>query len=385
MRKYYTPFDIAKALVSIVPDKKYKSSIDICCGSWNLLRAAHERWPNMHLTGVDIDSSLKENININGDFINKDGREYAMECLGKEITYDLVLANPPFNNLSDKKDYNQKLLNGIFSDIRTYRLEVMMFIANLKILKKNGYLLIIIPSSIINGTNNLKLRTLLSSNYLINYIIKLPNKAFGPELSCYAILLQNKKGVQDTIYFEINKEEGSYNNINHEVLYSNQMLKGEWLPNNQILNNNEISEDKITCYRGNISSNMFTLSGVKVLHTSKNTESWKPSVRFISKDLIPKTSIKYAFNNDIIISRIGKSAGSCCIYKGPKIPISDCLVALRMDDQEKLIRVIDSIGSFFPFIKGVAAKYITSSDLVNHIRYIINNNISLENKPVYNG
>ena len=40
--KFYTPPEVAECLMTVLPEKKYKNVIDICCGSWNLLKAANK-------------------------------------------------------------------------------------------------------------------------------------------------------------------------------------------------------------------------------------------------------------------------------------------------------------------------------------------------------
>lgn len=53
---YYTPIELAALLLELIPQKaSISSAIDICCGSWNLLAAAKRHYPEVKITGVDID------------------------------------------------------------------------------------------------------------------------------------------------------------------------------------------------------------------------------------------------------------------------------------------------------------------------------------------
>ena len=97
-----------------------------------------------------------------------------------------------------------------------------------------------------------------------------------------------------------------------------------------------------------------------MLHTAKSNNPWEPSVRYIST--VPNGAV-YAENNDIIISRIGKSAGKWYKYQGPRIPVSDCLYVLK-DFDGSIFEKIN--GKQYPYqVKGVAARYITISDFVS--------------------
>ena len=109
--------------------------------------------------------------------------------------------------------------------------------------------------------------------------------------------------------------------------------------------------------RGNISSAYFIESGCPILHTSKIRDTWEPSIRYTSNKVLPNT---YAETGDIIVSRIGKSAGQWCIYQGNKIPISDCLY--RIKDPEGVLYNRIQGKKFDLKLRGVATQYITMAD-----------------------
>ena len=348
--KYYTPAGMADLLVGLIDKKKPKTAIDICCGSYNLLYAAKRRWTGINLIGVDIIPHTAKNVLC----INLDGREYA---INQKQKYPLILANPPFSSKNNNEKFSM-LYNGIFARYRTSRLENEMLLANLHLLDKDGLLVIILPSTFVESEKSSKMRILLANAYHVKKIIKLPNNTFGSTgIRSYALFISNKIMQRKiTKYYEV-ISQGDNLNISQERTIDQRIIrKGHWL--NHICKN--IS--KIDIRRGNISSQMFCTEGFIVLHTAKRNNNWSPSIRYIMEN--PKNPV-FTESGDILISRVGKSAGQWTIYNGEKALISDCLFSLR-----------DSGGSIYEKIKdkeyngnirGVVTRYITKKDFLSWI------------------
>jgi type I restriction enzyme M protein len=348
--KYYTPKNVAELLVDLIDIKIPKKAIDICCGSCNLLNALRKKNYNVKLIGVDIIPQNNKNVKC----IHLDGREYA---INQKEKYQLVLANPPFSNLNIKDEY-LSLYNGIFSGYHTSRLENEMLLANLYLLKKDGLLIIILPNTFVEAENNTEIRTLLAKNYNIKKIIKLPNNTFGSTgIKSYALFI-SKKIVQHKItkLFEIIASNDILSLSDGKIIKQENMCRGQWFYNAKK------DYPDVNLKRGNISSQMFTNKGLVVLHTSRSNESWTPSKRFIAR--IPKNPV-FVEKGDIIISRVGKSAGQWTIYDGHKALISDCLFCLK--DPYGIIYGKIKGRKYDNIIRGVAVQYITQNDFISWI------------------
>jgi type I restriction-modification system DNA methylase subunit len=348
--KYYTPKNIAELLVNLIDIKIPKKAIDICCGSCNLLNALRKRYSNVKLIGVDIIPQNNKNVKC----IHSDGREYA---ISQKEKYKLVLANPPFSYLNTKDEY-LSLYKGIFSSYHTSRLENEMLLANLYLLKKNGLLIIILPNTFVEAENNNEIRILLAKNFNIKKIIKLPNNTFGSTgIKSYALFI-SKKNVNHKItkFYEIIASDDILSLSNGKIIKQENMCKGQWF----------YSAKKdypgVNLKRGNISSQMFTNDGLLVLHTSRSNENWTPSERFIEKK--PKNPV-FVEKGDILISRVGKSAGQWTIYDGHKTLISDCLFCLK--DPCGIIYEKIKGRKYNNIIRGVAVQYITQNDFISWI------------------
>ena len=344
--KYYTPLSIAELLIKQLHISAPEKIVDICCGSCNLLNAAKTRWRNTVLYGTDI----VEHKNDNVVFEKIDGREYALK---HQREFPLVLANPPFDSLKKKYEYPQ-LFQSHFEKCSSSRLEIEMLLANLIMLKDDGVLLIIMPSSFVEGETYKAIREIIAKQYQVKSIIELDEDTFGAtHIHSYALIIKNCicKSYSANL-LSTKKENGVITLSITGKCANNYLVKGNWLGEN-------VEDDNldIDIKRGNISSAYFIESGCPILHTSKIRDTWEPSIRYTSNKVLPNT---YAETGDIIVSRIGKSAGQWCIYQGNKIPISDCLY--RIKDPEGVLYNRIQGKKFDLKLRGVATQYITMAD-----------------------
>ena len=158
--KFYTPPEIASALINELAISKPPKIVDICCGSCNLLFAAKKKWTEAILYGVDItDQSFSEKV----VFEKKDGRQFSIE---HSHEFSLVVANPPFDYVDTKKQFPELFVNE-FEELYTSRLEIEMLIANIRLLQQDGVLLIILPSSFVEAETYEKIRKIIANNYYI--------------------------------------------------------------------------------------------------------------------------------------------------------------------------------------------------------------------------
>lgn len=346
--KFYTPPEIATALMGELPMLKPQRIVDICCGSCNLIFAARNKWPKAKLYGVDIAEQLFAEDVI---FEKKDGRQFAIE---HSHEFPLVVANPPFCTVEHKKQFPDLFVNE-FKDTHTSRLEIEMFIANLRLLRPTGVLLIIVPSSLVEAETYKEIREIVAKNYYVEAIIKLDESTFGSsKINSYALIIHNESPQDRNARFgySIGKVISYVSTVNYGSL-----IAGDWGVN--IIKNDGPDFD---IKRGNISSASFITRGQPILYTATCGKNWKPSRRYISRKITPTV---FAESGDIIVSRIGKSAGQWCVYEGERIAISDCLYRIK-DPDLSIFRIIRG-KSFDRALKGVATRYITITDFCSWI------------------
>ena len=347
--KYYTPEAVASPLIKLIDFKNNCSVIDICCGSGNLLRTAKTRNHTLRCYGVD-----NSNINITDiNFTKSDGRLYASKHIEK---YDYSLANPPFGRIdAETESFSEILFQGEYSKINSHRIEIEMLIANLLLLKDFGTLLIILPSTIVNGLSSINIRKIISKHNYIKAIIDLPTNAFAPEkIKCSALIIEKRtNNGQPTTLYNMNS---SFDISEVQTLSSINIENGIWHDVNYTANLT------FSINQGKISSEYFSNDGdIEVLHTSKRSDHWQPSVR-LAKGL-NKSNYLCAEDGDIIISRIGASAGQKCVYHGQPKYISDCLLIIKKPSSEVLKQILNLDLS--TLVSGLSTPHITAYSIYN--------------------
>ena len=355
--KFYTPPGIAKSLINELNIDAPLKVVDICCGSCNLLFAAKERWNQTKLYGVDVaDHSSGDVI-----FERKDGRQFAIDHSNE---FSLVVANPPFDYVEASKQFPELFIDK-FKNYKTSRLEIEMLLANLRLLQSKGTLLIILPSSFVEAMRYNQIRKIIAANYFIESIIKLDENTFGAsKINSYALIIHNESQNQRSAKIGVAVvDEGVA--IEYKLSISSvDLVNGNWTTRE-----NCTALNFLDIRRGNISSSSFTKRGQPILHTSKYSDDWEPSRRYISKKIAPTV---FADEGDIVISRIGKSAGQWCVHSGERMPISDCLYRIKDPDGSIFKRINGQ--TFNLDLKGVATRYITIVDFCSWM-----NSISQEN------
>ena len=362
---YYTPIELAALLLELIPQKaSISSAIDICCGSWNLLAAAKRHYPEVKITGVDIDPAAHAHCIEGATFVCDDRRSFANRQEKAKQTYDLVLSNPPFGPLSKKKKKYRKAGN-VFTTSKRYEAELLW--ANLKLMHTDSFLIIILPSTYMNGSRYIECRKWLAHNYNIHAIVKLPSNTFEKAtLNTVAIILQKVEPCATYVYNTATSVYQAHYDSKWSIKLSfsitlRRILDGTWDNNSYTL-----AEDQhLQIYRGNISSKYFSKTGDVILHCSSTfvNNSWMPGLRYCTGTKASQR--KYLNHGDIVINRIGRCAGYWSVYTGMQKLISDCLIVVKepSDATIEALRNHSENGRLQIPLRGVSTPYITIDDV----------------------
>jgi len=203
--KFFTPRNIAKSMVRMLPLKENAIIFDPTCGAGTFLLNASEKWKNTncHLIANDIDNYLvtlteiilkiQHNKKHNLSFYNENiySPEITMERYTNKIDY--ILANPPFSLKIENFNSNSKLFK------KGYRNSDALFIDLAKqLLREGGKLVCLLPHSIISNKEFYELRKIVEEDWLINAVMVLPEGVFQETANTTTradILILKKKGV----------------------------------------------------------------------------------------------------------------------------------------------------------------------------------------------
>lgn len=377
-QKFYTPKSVAEFIGSLVKEDNPKNAVDICVGSWNLLRILSNKWSNIDIHGVDIDSSSHKKALKGAHFKCLDGRDYALQCLEHDKEFGIVLANPPFGKESFLNYSRYSLLPGYNSLSKSAlgRIESTMLLANLSLVEKGGTLIAVVPRTLINGDWALTLRKFVANNYFLQTIIHLPPTVFGRDVSTSIIVIQNKKFPIELMTTEaydarLIDDQGLFETHSLTKFDYSQIIDGSWFNYEKSTS----THSGIQILRGNISVSELELWGENpVIHSSDirriGFTDWKPT-RFSSLKRNSQITTKFG---DILMVRVGRNCGQVTRALGDnQFPVSDCIYIIRHEDLKKTNNLWEHLNSSIfqkdlsLLKKGIGSQYISKSNLNSYL------------------
>lgn len=362
--KYYTPIDLTEVLLEHLPPQNIMSVVDISCGSFNLLKAALRKYPHAKCIGVDIEEQNADNAE-SICFIKEDGRVFAKEQKRNNKSFDLIVTNPPFGRLKSEN----RIFQNEKSAILCSRYECEMMHANELLAHEGTQMIAFLPATFVEGDLYIKYRKEIARSFDVHALVRLPENVFSKgDISAYAIILTKALAPKDDItkIGVASRTEESWAVTYTGSITRESILDGAWtIDDAHVSAHTKVKVDAI--FRGNISSAFFSSTGTKILHCSSAFDNgdWKPLQCYCNNH--PSSNEKCVQDGDIIVNRIGKSAGFWTKYQGETQLISDCLIVIRGGEKvEEHLLNHSANGRIMVPIKGVATKYISISDLVSN-------------------
>ncbi|SFT33441.1 type I restriction enzyme M protein [Lachnospiraceae bacterium XBD2001] len=352
---YYTPISLAEEILKLIPRQDYRTIIDICCGTWNLLAAARKYYPESKYYGVDVDGRAQHNMFEGAQFFLNDGRKFSQDAVAAGKKFDLILSNPPFGRMNEDESYwRRQDENMPFSALISRRYESEMMLANILLAHDNSVLVFILPITFLIGESYEAARKQISEFFSILEIVELPVEAFaGNNLKTVAIVIKKrKKECLQTNYRIAKYKDGTWLFDSFKTI---EIDGGNW-------EGKKLKGSAVLIKRGKIHSGELTGGNKKVMHCSSKFDGkcWKPSIR--STDC--ECGI-YAERGDIIINRVGRGAGYWCVNKSDRVGVSDCLFVIKnpTEDVERRLLRNTKDGKLCVPVRGVSTRYITQKDI----------------------
>ena len=384
--RYYTDSIVGRHLVEAMDVSCPKTVIDLGAGSGILVQEASRIWTGSKFLTVDIDkkaqsakfpdlhgSKFKHHVVDALDF-------FLAEKMGlKWAQADAAVCNPPYLLPRWRKHFGEILEDAGLSEFVPKTGDIsadLLFIAqNLRMLKTKGKLGLILPDGIIAGEKYAPLRKNLIEMHCIEKVIELPRRAFK-HTDAKAHILVMSKNCESREFIPITRlnNDGSLSkeiflpteNFHKRLDYSYVKGSKKYVGNKKL---GDVAED---IFRGQISSSERSLYKFPIFHTTDFPESNGviQNKFYLSPSNLLKFKGKLAQKGDILLARVGRNLSNkiCVVEKDGCIPISDCVMVLRVKElwRSKVLRFLKSdrgrvcieTGS-----KGVGARFITASSL----------------------
>lgn len=381
--QYFTEKLFAESMIALIDIEKVHYALDLGIGNGALSKAVLKRWPQTCIDAIDVDYDIcnseilkKCNINIQqGDILNVED----LNLLKNE--YDLAICNPPYKRIKHENKYRELFIDANLNECNEQKCisaDVVFIAVNLKLLKSNGILAIIVPDGLLTRKDYKPFRHAIISRHRIIHIIQLPEKAFSKtEARTHIIIIKKNGKTNDNVPISYMSQNGIINetiNIDKNVLFNRMDFSYcKWFKLSSEEQFSQIDNIVYEIKRGGISYKKLRTSNLNYLHSnsySNNACLQLPSYEYT----INKTTARAG---DIIICRVGKRCvGKIAFIESGTILLSDCLfkITVPFKYQKDVFKELQSFESkewISINAHGVCSKVISKSDLEQYIEVIL--------------
>lgn len=392
--RYYTTDGASEALVKQLLHHKPRRVLDLGAGGGALTLAARREWTEAEFVTVDIDIQSQHAIQTLMN-ISNDGKHvhYHFDALSLDLPdllggpskhADVAICNPPFIKPAWKKDYEKILedagLSGCYATIKDASADVLFLAQNLRLIRDDGSLGIIVPDSIVSGKKHVGLRRALVENHRIDSVIKLPRNVFvGTDAQAYIITLTKHGENNERVEL---KEINSVGDLCAPIFLSKKdaYIRLDFGFNALLQSvgkdSKPLGDLVYGIWRGNVSSKSRLDFRHKIFHLTdfparENSDCFKFPKHFYSESGPAMSGAVIARAGDILLARVGRNLeDKVCLIADGVAAVTDCVYVIRPKDEyrEAIFESLSSelgrqwIGNA---AHGVSARQLPKCDLIN--------------------
>ena len=379
--RYYTADIISTLLISNLETSKPKRILDLGVGDASLTIAAYARWEKAKYFATEIEPKKASAIEKKLAFIKVLKCDTLQPNASSKLkvkfgSIDIAICNPPYVRVENKEKYNG-LFKSVgcknFSNLSRISSEIVFFAHNLKLLKHDGELGIIVSDSLITGKEFQIFRETILEKFNVRRIIQLPDNVFSKtEARTHIIFISKTKSAKKTcelLYASIQGE------LCKEITVSNDLLINRM--DYQFHNANiqakagimTLKQIGAVIKRGKFSYKELRESKLSFFHSVHFKEN---GVNICFEKPVSKKHHSYSANEgDILMCRVGKRVvGKVAIVGTGRVVISDCIYTITVPKPYRQIllkSLLSEQGKAWlqAFAHGVCSQVISKSDLEN--------------------
>jgi len=379
--RYYTADIISNLLISNLETNKPKRIVDLGVGDASLTIAAYSRWAKAKYFATEIEPKKAVAIEkklafikvLNCDTLQPNASAKLKVKFG---SIDIAICNPPYVRVKDKEKYNG-LFKSVgcknFSNLSRITSEIVFFAHNLKLLKNDGELGIIVSDSLITGKEFRIFRETIFEKFNVRRIIQLPDNVFNKtEARTHIIFISKSKSSNKTCELLASNIQGE---LSKKIIVANSVLIDRMDYQFHSANIHAKAETKTlkqigaVIKRGKFSYKELRQSKLSFFHSVHFKEN---GVNICFDKPVAKKHHSYSANEgDILMCRVGKRVvGKVAIVKFGRVVISDCIYRITVPKRYrhvllKSLRSEEGKAWLHAFAHGVCSQVISKSDLEN--------------------
>ncbi len=398
--RYYTTPIVSRSLIDRIEIAKPMLVLELGSGSGSLCTAAATRWHDAKLVTVDVDRGAPKELD--GDKVGSDRRHshFVHDVLDSALsdkiglalgTVDVAVCNPPYIRPKWRSDFGKILegagLSGTLASLHDAGADLLFLAQNLRLLRKNGKLGLILPDGLITAERFSRVRKTLLRQHLLEQVIQLPRRVFkGTEAQTYLAVLSKSAGETNQVMLRQMGLDGQLS-VPIDISQDAAVKRLDFTFHSRVVSPQKHDEGSMqmsvrqavtSMIRGTICSSSISAFPAPVFHLGDFSESLgEDAVRIVPKRFALgerkaqriSQDARLALPGDILLARVGRSLEDrlALVVHGPCV-ISDCIFALRATDEhrERLYRFLESnMGRHAraSSAHGVAARFLSKANL----------------------
>lgn len=377
--RFYTTDIFSNLLVSNLKTITPKKVLDLGVGDASLSKAAYARWANANYYATEIETHKVKKIERNLSFIKVYNYDSLRPNLSAKLkikfgTIDVAICNPPYIKVEKPKKYftlfKEASCNG-FIDLKRITSEIVFFAHNLKLLKRNGELGIIVSDSLITGKDFTAFRETILNEFDVRRIIQLPDRIFNKTEARTHIIFLSKTKVKNKICELYSSDEtGKLSkkiSVGKEILKARMDYQFHFAIKNYGTTNKTLNQIGAIIKRGKYSHKELKESRLTYFH-STDYKNHNAKISFKAK--VADENKHYAANaGDILMCRVGKRmVGKVAFVNSGSVLISDCIYRITVPKKYRAVawKLLSSeLGQSWLkiYAHGVCAQVISKTDL----------------------
>jgi type I restriction enzyme M protein len=398
--RYYTSSIVSQSLIDSIEAYKPKLVLELGSGSGSLCTAAATRWQGAKLVTVDVDRHAAKRLSADhvgskvrhSHFVHDVLDEALSDKIGLKLeTVDVAVCNPPYIRPRWRSDFSNILEGAGLSDTLTSLHDAgadLLFLAqNLRLLRRNGKLGLILPDGLITAEKFWRVRRALLRQHLIEQVVQLPRGVFkGTEAQTYLVVLSKMAGETEQVTLRQMGHDGQLS-APIEVPQDAAENRLDYTFHVGVSASNRSSDERqripvrqalTEVVRGTVCSSAIAAFCMPVFHLGDFDDlSCEDGVRIVPQRFAlsdcaaqqAALDVRLALPGDILLARVGRRLEErlALVVHGPCV-ISDCVFALRVTDEhrERLYRFFESdVGrcALASSAHGVAARFLSKTNL----------------------
>jgi type I restriction enzyme M protein len=379
--RYYTNDIISTLLINNLETNKPKRILDLGVGDASLTIAAYARWEKAKYFATEIEPKKATAIEkklafvkvLNCDTLHPNASTKLRVKFG---SIDIAICNPPYVRVENKEKYNG-LFKSVgcknFSNLSRITSEIVFFAHNLKLLKHDGELGIIVSDSLITGKEFKIFRETIFEKFNVRRIIQLPDNVFNKtEARTHIIFISKTKSANKTCELLTSNIQGE---LSKKIIVANNLLIDRMDYQFHSANihakvgTKTLKQIDAVIKRGKFSYKELRESKLSFFHSVHFKEN---GVNICFDKPVAKKHHSYSANEgDILMCRVGKRVvGKVAIVKLGRVVISDCIYRITVPKNYrqvllKSLRSEEGKAWLHAFAHGVCSQVISKTDLEN--------------------